>query len=415
MQTPNRRFRVSSAVIAAVLVFSSFGAGIAVGVARSSSQAANFSTFFVGTGKAPEGVDLTQLWVAWQLLNDRFVSTTASSTRATDQEKIWGAIEGLTRSYGDPYTVFLPPEENKAFTEQVQGSFSGVGMEIGIQDRAITVVAPIPNSPAERAGILTGDKIIAVDGVPTDGMSVDEAVKRIRGPVDSVVRLLVAHDKQEAKELKITRATIEAPTIKVVHRPDGVFVISLYNFSSLASPKFKEAMRQFIESGSTRLVLDLRGNPGGFLESSVDMASYFLPLGDVIVTEDYNGTQKNEEHKSRGYNVIRTRGIDLKMVVLINQGSASASEILAGALKDHGVATLIGMKSFGKGSVQELVDLGGGASLKITIAKWLTPSGHSISQQGLTPDIEVDRTIDDMKANRDPQLDRAVEFLLTGK
>lgn len=415
MQTQTRRFRVSTAVLAAILVFSSFGAGIAVGVARSASQAASFSTFFVGSGKAPEGVDLTQLWLAWELLNSRFVSTTASSTKASDQEKVWGAIEGMTRAYGDPYTVFLPPEENKAFAEQVSGSFSGVGMEIGIQDRIITVVAPLPNSPAERAGIRTGDKVIAIDGTTTEGMSVDQAVKRIRGPVDTEVRLLIARDGEEAQEIKIIRATIEAPTIKVEHRPDGVFVIALYNFSSLASPKFKEAMRQFIESGTTRLVLDLRSNPGGFLESSVDMASYFLPMGENIVTEDYDGKQKNQSHRSLGYNVIKNRGIDLKMVVLINQGSASASEILAGALRDHGVATIIGMKSFGKGSVQELVELGGGASIKITIAKWLTPSGHSISGQGLTPDIEIDRTIDDIKANKDPQMDRAVQFLLTGK
>lgn len=413
MQSPNRRFRVPSAVIAFALVLSSFGAGIAVGVARSSTQAASFSTFFVGSGKAPEGVDLTQLWLAWELLNNRFVPTVASSSVAADQEKVWGAIEGLTRAYGDPYTVFLPPEENKAFTEQVQGSFSGVGMEIGMKDRVITVVAPLPNSPAERAGIRTGDRVIAIDGETTEGMSVDAAVKRIRGTEGTNVKLLIAREGQDTREITITRAKIEVPTLKVEHRPDGVFVISLYNFSAPSSEKFREALRQFVESGSNRLVLDLRGNPGGFMESAIDMASYFLPMGATVVTEDYDGKQKTDEHKSYGYNVIKQRGIELKMVVLINQGSASASEILAGALRDHSIATIIGEQSFGKGSVQELVDLGGGASLKITIAKWLTPSGTSISEKGLVPDIEVERTLEDIQAEKDPQMDKAVEYLLS--
>jgi carboxyl-terminal processing protease len=412
MQTPNRRFRIPSAVIAAALVVSSFGAGIAVGVARSSTSAANFSQFFVGSGKAPEGVDLTQLWLAWELLDSRFVPTTASSTMAEDQAKIWGAIEGLTRSYGDPYTVFLPPEENKAFTESVQGSFSGVGMEIGMRDRVITVVAPLPNSPAMRAGIRTGDRVIAIDGETTEGMSVDAAVKRIRGEAGTQVKLLLAREGEDSREVTITRAQIEVPTIKTEQR-DGVFIISLYNFSAPSSERFREAMRQFVESGSNRLVLDLRGNPGGFMEAAVEMASYFLPMGATVVTEDYEGKQKSEEHKSYGYNVIKARGIDLKMIVLINQGSASASEILAGALRDHGIATVMGEQSFGKGSVQELIDLGGGASLKITIAKWLTPNGTSISEKGLTPDIKVERTLEDIQNEKDPQLDEAIKHLLS--
>lgn len=412
---PRQKFRIPSTLIAAGLVFTSFVFGIAVGAARSTAIGAgsNFASFSISRLTPPDGVDFTNLWTAWSILNDRFVPTTASSSKATDEEKVWGAIQGMTASYGDPYTVFMPPEEAKSFAETVGGSFGGVGMEIGIKDDTLVVVAPLKNSPAEKAGILAGDRIVAINGVSTEGLSVEEAVKKIRGEIGTQVKLLIAHEKEEAKEITITRATIEVPIVQTTARPDGVFVIALYSFSAPSADKFREAIREFIESGSSRLVIDLRGNPGGFLESAVDIASYFLPLAEVVVTEDYAGKQVNEVHRSRGYDVFRARGRDVKVVVLINQGSASASEILAGALHDHGVATLIGEKSFGKGSVQELISLGGGASLKVTVARWLTPNNMSISEHGIVPDIEVKMTLEDLKAKKDPQMDAAATYLLT--
>ncbi len=406
------RSRVSSSVIALVLVASSFGAGIAVGVARSVSHAQNFATISFGTSDAPTDADLSQFWTVWHILDDRFVPTTASSTKADDQKKIWGAIQGLTGAYGDPYTTFFPPEESKAFQEQVSGNFEGVGMEIGIRNQQLLVISPIAGTPAERAGMRPKDAILSIDGKSTEGMSVEAAVKLIRGPHGTTVTLSISRDKGEPQDVSIVRDVINVPAIKAEARPDGVFVVSIYSFSGLSVDQFRTAMRQFVENGSSRLVLDLRGNPGGFLEAAVDMASYFLPLGETVVTEDFGGKQTNEVHHSKGYDIFRSRGKEVKMAVLIDAGSASASEILAGALRDQGVATLVGKKSFGKGSVQELIDLGGGASLKVTIAKWLTPHGTSISQTGVMPDIEVDRTADDFKNNKDPQMDSAVDYLL---
>jgi carboxyl-terminal processing protease len=408
------RFRIPSAVIAACMVFASFGIGIAVGIAKSTVFGASGPMMLNGSPAAvPEGVDLTTFWTVWNLLNDKFVATTASSSKATDDQKLWGAMQGLASSYGDPYTVFMPPVEAKGFAETVAGSFSGVGMEIGIKDKILTVVAPLKGSPAEKAGLVSGDKILAIDGVSTEGLAVDQAVGKIRGESGTKVKLLVQHASDTPKEIEITRAPIEVPVVETTSRPDGVFVIAIYTFSAPSADRFREALREFIQSGSSKLVIDLRGNPGGYLEAAVDIASYFLPLGETIVTEDYAGKQVNEVHHSKGYNVFAASGRNIKTVVLINGGSASASEILAGALHDQGVATLIGEKSFGKGSVQELINLPGGASLKVTVARWLTPHGMSISQQGIVPDQEVKFTEEDFKAKKDPQMDAAAKYLLT--
>lgn len=408
-------FRIPSTLIALFLVLGSFGAGIAVGTARSYTQAAtsiSFTSLFTGNAAQPS-TDLSQLWLAWNTLNDRFVPTTASSSRATEQEKVYGMIEGLTAAYGDPYTTFFPPVEAKAFEEQVSGNFEGVGMEIGAKDKNIVVVAPLPDSPAERAGMQTGDRIIGIDNKSTEGFSVEQAVKLIRGEHGTTVKLTVLRGTAtDPITVSIVRDVIQVPAIKTTLRDDGIFVVSLYSFSGLSSNQFREAMRKFVQSGSDKMVIDLRGNPGGYLDAAVDISSYFLPVGYSVVSEDAGSGKAPTVHHSRGYDIF-SRGKNLKLVVLIDGGSASASEILAGALHDHGKATLIGKKSFGKGSVQEVIDLGGGASLKVTIAKWLTPKGTSISQQGIVPDIEVDRTIKDVEEKRDPQMDKAVEYLRT--
>jgi len=406
------KFRITSSVAAALLVFASFGVGIAVGVARSSALGASPSIVNFSLGhQAPSDVDLNNLWTVWDMLNDRFVPTTASSTKASDQDKINGMIEGLAASYGDPYTVFLPPVEAKAFAETVGGSFGGVGMEVGIKNEQLIVVSPLKGSPAEKAGVMAGDNILEINGVSTQGFTVEIAVSKIRGEIGTKVKLMLHQASSSPRAVEITRDTIQVPVVETTSRPDGVFVISIYSFSAPSAAKFKEAMRKFIESGSNKLILDLRGNPGGYLESAVDIASYFLPLGEVVVTEDYSGKQTNEVHRSAGYNVLKASNRNAKVAVLINGGSASASEILAGALRDQDVATLIGERSFGKGSVQELINLDGGASLKITIARWLTPRGTSISEKGIVPDREIKMTIEDIKEKKDPQMQAAADFL----
>lgn len=408
---PSKRALASSA-LAFMVIGATFVAGLYFGSARGISQAASFvSTVILDRAAPPEGLDVEQLWRAWKLLDDRFVRTGTTTDALTDEEKLWGAVRGLTESYGDPYTVFLPPEETQAFSEDINGNFEGVGMEIGIRDGALTVVSPLKGTPAERAGLQSGDTILRIDEKNAEGLSVEAAVKLIRGPRGTAVKLLISRsDVTEPFIVSVTRDVIQIPSIHTALRNDGIFVISLYSFSAVAPQRFREALREFVESGSTRLILDLRGNPGGFLEASVDMASWFLPLGKAVVIEDFGDKEDDIVYRSKGYDIFKNRKLD--MAILVNQGSASASEILAGALSEHGVGKLIGERTFGKGSVQELVDLGGGASLKVTIARWLTPSGASISDGGLTPSIEAPRTSKDVQEGKDPQLDAAVVYLL---
>jgi carboxyl-terminal processing protease len=381
--------------------------------------------------ETPPGIDVktdfSPFWSAWNVLNLKYVPATSTSV-ATDQERIWGAISGLASSLKDPYTVFMPPEEAKLFESEISGNFEGVGMEIGIKDEVLTVVAPLKSTPAERAGILPGDKILKINSEVSTSMKVEQAVKLIRGKRGTEVALtLFREGKKEPFEVKVMRDVIDIPTLDTEVKnvktasdgaqgsgsglqENGVFIIKLYNFS-LNSPKlFRDALAQFEKSGSTKLLLDLRGNPGGFLEAAVDMASWFLPEGKVVVTEDAGGKSQTKVHRSKGYNVFNKR---LKMVILVNAGSASASEILAGALQQHGIATLVGAQTFGKGSVQELVKLTADTSLKVTVARWLTPDGTSISDGGLTPDIEVKMTLEDVEKKRDPQMDEAIKLLTT--
>ena len=361
----------------------------------------------------PSDIDMGQFWQAYKLLNQNFVQVHASSTFPTKEKQIYGAIAGLASSFGDPYTVFFPPSDAKIFQDDIAGSFGGVGMEVDNNaDGNLVVVAPLKNSPSEKAGILSGDFVLQIGSTTTDGLSVNDAVKLIRGPKGTAVALTVVH-KGDAKPIVISvvRDTINIPIIKSYKRDDGVFVIELYSFSENSADLFRDALRQFVQSGSSKLLFDVRGNPGGYLESAVTMASYFLPVGDVIVTEDFKGKQSNTVHRSAGYNVF-ARNPNFKMAILADQGSASASEILAGALQQHGVAKIVGTRTFGKGSVQELMDLGGGAELKVTIARWLTPNGSSISDGGLQPDIKADRTVANFKAGIDPQKDTALKYLL---
>lgn len=357
----------------------------------------------------PALIDFSPLWKTWNVINEKFVPATTTDI-VTDEEKLYGAIQGLTNSLGDPYTVFLPPEDAEIFEADISGNFEGVGMEIGIRNNVLTVIAPLKDNPAERAGIKTGDKILKIDDKATDGMTIDKAVKLIRGEGGTAVRLTILREgEDELLEIEVVRGTIQIPTIDTKLRDDGVFVIQLYNFSAISSNLFREALREFINSGTDKMILDLRGNPGGFLEASIDMASWFLPTGKVVVTEDFGQNDEPRIHRSKGYNIFNQ---NLKMAILVNQGSASASEILAGALQQQGKAILIGTNTFGKGSVQELVKITPDSSFKVTIAHWLTPNGKSISDGGLAPDVEIEFTKKDFEAEKDPQLEKAVELLL---
>jgi len=396
--------------LALVLAASAFFSGIHLGttdVGEAQLQAGLFS-IFARTPAPSEEVDMGEFWRVWNLLEEKFV-TSSSTDILSKEERIQGAIDGLVNSYDDPYTVFLPPFDAAEFDSNISGNFSGVGMEVGLRDSLITVIAPLPDTPAEGAGIVAADIITMIDETSTEGMSIDEAVKLIRGEKGTVVNLTIYRQGElELLEIPVTRDTISIPTVKTDLK-DDVFIISLYSFNALAEAKMQEALREYVKSGTKKLVLDLRGNPGGFLQSAVSIGSYFIDAGEVIVRENFGDGSSEELYRSQG----KTLGkyAPEEMIVLIDGGSASASEILAGALAQHGVATLMGQATFGKGSVQELIDLPDGSSLKVTIARWLTPDGTSISKEGLEPEIVIERTPQQVIAREDPQLEAAVKWL----
>ena len=354
-----------------------------------------------------ENVDMSLFWKVWSTLDQRFVSSTTTKPKV-DQDRVWSAIQGLVNSYGDPYTIFMPPQNTQLFESDIAGEFGGIGMEVGMKKDVITVIAPLPGSPAEKAGILSGDVLIKIDGVTTEHLSIDEAVLKIRGEKGTDVHLTLYREGAEGlKEVTVKRDTINIPTLKTEEK-DDVFVIHLYNFSANSESLMTDALHAFVKSNRRKLVIDLRGNPGGYLQSAVGMASYFLPTGKIVVRENFGPGKEENLYRSAGKDLGNTR--PFKLVLLVDNGSASASEILAGALKEQGVATVIGTHTFGKGSVQELIDMPGGSSLKVTIARWLTPNGKSISDGGLAPDIDVKMTQADHDAGKDPQFDAAVTF-----
>lgn len=396
-----------------VVLVAGFAGGVFVGATTGTRVFSSVPLLGDGLNATPDNsLDFTDFWKVYNVLNTRFVQTHGTSTPPTKQQIVEGAIQGMTAAYGDPYTVFFPPQQSKDFQSQIQGNFDGIGAEIGLnKDGVLTIIAPLKGSPAEKDGLLAGDLITAINGKTTEGISVDQAVDEIRGPKGSIVDFSI-YRNQKTIDVKVTRDTVEIPEIKNSYDAStGIYTIALYTFTANSGDLFNTALEDMQKTGAKKLIIDLRGNPGGYLDAAVSIASHFLPSGSTVVTEDYKGKQQNLVHTSTGSGGTPD---GLKTVVLIDQGSASASEILSGALQDNHIATLIGTRSFGKGSVQELVKVGD-SSLKVTVARWLTPSGRSISLSGLTPDIKVDRTQADVDAGKDPQMDRAIQFLSTGK
>ncbi len=383
------------------------------------------SILSIGGGAVPADINSNDdqfgsFWKVWKILNEKYVGATTTDS----QKRIWGAIQGLTASQGDPYTVFFPPEESAMFKSDIAGNFEGVGMEIGVKNGVLTVIAPLKDSPADKAGVRAGDKVVKIDDRITSDLAVDKAVKLIRGPKGTTVTITFLRAGENQPLIKsIVRGIIDIPTLRTevrtgnpsssdtadaILRKDGIFIIRLFSFSAQSPELFRKALRDFVESGSHKLIIDLRGNPGGYLEAAWDISSWFLPAGKVIVTEDFGGKADNIVYRSKGYNIF---GKNLDLIILVDAGSASASEIMAGALQEQGVAKLVGVKTFGKGSVQELIPITPETSLKVTIARWLTPKGHNLSHEGLDPDIEVKITQKDIDAKNDTQMNKAVEIL----
>lgn len=369
-----KKKRLIKIIIAVTIALLVFGFGYVSGKATTES-------LFAKDGK----VDSQLLNIVKQTVDNKFVFWKASSTMPTDKDLEYGMIKGYVEAYKDPYTIFFPPKEAKSFTDEVKGSFGGVGMQVGKKENRLVVIAPLKDSPAMKAGIKSGDLIATVDSKDVSGLSVEEVVTLIRGPIGTSVEIGVYHkDETKLSKIKIVRDQIKIPTVDTELR-GGAYVIHLYNFSENSSDLFRQALIKFTNSGNNNLLIDLRGNPGGYLDSAVDIASFFVPQGKVVVSEKQGKNEEELIHRSKGLATFNGYNVG----VLVDGGSASASEILAGALKDNKIAKIFGEKSFGKGSVQELMNFTDGSAIKVTIAKWYTPNGISISENGIVPDVEI--------------------------
>ncbi|HTM68958.1 MAG TPA: S41 family peptidase [Candidatus Binatia bacterium] len=399
--------------IVALAVTASFVAGVFIGDLRRPAR----QPLAAGTGQvlnkdakpdeALQDVDFQQFWDVWKTVKERYVEEPP-----TDSKMFYGAVAGMVGSLGDPYSVFFDPETAQKFTKELEGEFEGIGAEIGIKGGVLTVIAPLPGTPADKAGIQAGDKVLAIDGVDTSGMIVDDAVSRIRGDKGTKVKLLVMREGfKEPKEFEIVRDKITVESVKWKTKSVGgkkIGIITITHFNEKTESKFNEAVRALLLEDIDGVVLDLRNNPGGFLDTAVAVSGEWISHDVVVVEKFSDGTKK--PYSSDG----SARLSDVPTVVLVNGGSASASEIVAGALKDHAKATIVGEKSYGKGSVQDYTEFPDRSALKLTVALWLTPSGRSINKEGIEPDMVMKMTPEDFEADKDPQLDLALD-VLTGK
>lgn len=362
------------------------------------------NALIINTQSPDKTVDFALFWKVWALLTEKYVDGGALDAR----KLFYGAIDGMLAATGDPYTTFFDPQENKEFQEDVSGVFEGIGAEMGVKDEVLTIIAPLEGMPAAKAGLMAGDRVLEINGESTSTLSLEEAVNRIRGKKGSEVRLTILREgDKETRSITIQRDVIFVKSVRAETKDGNIAYIRVSRFGEDTQAAFRKAVRQALDERRQGLILDLRNNPGGFLETSIEMASLMLPPGKIIVMEeDSKGERK--EIKSRGGDLISS----METIVLINEGSASASEILAGALRDNRAnVTLVGKKTFGKGSVQELIPVGSDTSVKITVARWLTPAGQQINNVGINPDIAIDLSRDDLDNKRDPQLDKALEIL----
>ncbi len=359
--------------------------------------------FSVANQNTPSQVkaDFTPFWDAW----DKVTSGYLERSKIDPQKLIYGAIAGMVDSLGDPYTVFLDPEQNSEFELSLSGTFEGVGIEIDIRDKTLVVVAPIDGTPAQKAGVRAGDKILQIDGEDTFGMNIQDAVSKIRGKKDTKIVLGLGRGEKKL-DVTIIRAKIVIKSVEFEDLGSGVAKIKITRFGDNTFREWSKVVNKFVAGGFKKLIIDMRNNPGGRLDHSISITGDFVNKGTTVVIEE-EASGKQVPFKTE--NEPRLKGV--KTVILINKGSASASEIVAGALRDLLSVKLVGETTFGKGSIQKVEDLAAGAGLHITFAKWLTPKEIWVNKKGLKPDVEVKLTEEDTKAKKDPQLDKAIELL----
>ncbi len=352
------------------------------------------------SGEVKTDVDFSVFWQAWDLLKRNHIE----GANLKDKDLMYGAISGMIDAAKDPHTVFLSPDDSKKFEQDIQGEFGGIGAELGVKDDYIVVIAPLEDTPAMRAGLKAGDKILEINGKTILKANVNDVVKQIRGEVGTQVTLGILSDgNTKIHDVTLTRATISVPTLKWKMEDNGIAYVQLFSFNEQAPYLFYKAATGMMLGNVKGIVFDLRNNPGGYLEVAVNLAGWFFDKNTLVVSEEpRNGSEI--KFTANGNGVFK----DVPIVVLVNKGSASASEILAGALRDNRKVKLIGEQTFGKGTVQDLENLKDGSQIKMTIARWVMPSGNIIMDSGLKPDIEVKITDKDIEAGKDPQLDRAL-------
>ena len=380
-----------------------FGSGYKLGEYKS-----RFTSLQPTTYNLQPDVNFDLFWETWNKLNERYVDQ-----KKVDKKKMYmGAIKGMVASIEDPYTFFLTPDENKQTKDDLGGKFEGIGAQLGLKDNRIVIISPLKKSPAETAGVRAGDFINKVNDVSTNSWTLSQAVSKIRGPKNTKVKLTLERNSKEI-EVTIVRQQIIVASVENSYEKN-IAILKVNQFGDNTNDEWDKAVQDISYKWSKKqikgLVLDLRDNPGGYLDSSVYLASDFLPLGKLVVK------QEATLYGDKEYRVSRIGSLkDIPMVILINKGSASASEILAGALRDHKRAQLVGEKSFGKGSVQEALDLSQGAGLHVTVAKWVLPNGDWINGKGIEPKIKIVNEIKEgntLSKETDKQLQRAVEILI---
>ena len=396
-QKENRKKRLLVTLLAAFLIFSG---GYILGYARSLPTGGILPQIITNTGGS-KNVDFNEFWKVWDTIGSKYDGD-------IDYNKmLYGSIDGMVKSLGDPYTEFFNPDQAKQFEQELSGTFSGIGAEIGIKNNRLTVIAPIPGSPADKVGLRTGDLINKINGESTSGMPLDTAVNKIRGKAGTDVTLTIER-AGAAKDYKITRATIDVKSVNYSIK-NGILVITASRFDDQTANLIRQAENDGISHNVHGVILDLRNNPGGLLDSAIDVSSEFLQSGTIVTEKDVKHG-KSQTFSASG-NGKMTDKSKYPMIVLVNGGSASAAEITAGALHDNGRAQLVGEKTFGKGSVQEVENLPDGSELKVTVAHWYTPNNVNINKTGINPDVQVKLADADFNAGKDPQMDKAIQLL----
>jgi carboxyl-terminal processing protease len=355
---------------------------------------------------ADEGIQeqFRVFWQAWDLVEDRFYTEEPLDT----QDMVYGAVRGMVESLGDRHTVFLTPGQAELFREDLEGEFGGIGVTVAMTEEGwLRIVKPIADSPGERAGLRIGDIILEVDGTWIQGMDLVQAIALIRGPEGTPVRLTIRSAEGAETELEIVRARVEVPTTESRMLDQGVAYLAVYDCNALAPSGVRSALEDLMQDSPLGLILDLRGNPGGYLHVAKEIVDEFLNEGRLLIERDSSGRETFHRARRGG------RAVEIPLAVLVDSGSASAAEIIAGAIQDNGRGVLVGTTTFGKGSVQVTERLSDGSALQVTIRRWYTPADRLIEGQGLTPDLPIDMGEEDILAGRDPQLERAVQYLLS--